>query len=80
MHNSLFDFIESNDILHRNQFGFQREKLTEHPVLDLYTNMLQVIENKERTSWFFYFVNAFDSVNHEILLDKPSIPLFKSYL
>ena len=89
MYNRLFDFIETSDILCKNQFGFQRRKSTEHTVLDLYTNILQAIESKEETSCIFLdFAKAFDTVNHEILFGKlenygiRGLPLiwFKSYL
>ena len=89
LYNRFFDFIEINDISDKNQFGFQRGKSTEHAVLDLYTNILQVIESKEKTSCIFLdFTKAFDTVNHEILLGKlehygiRGLPLvcFKSYL
>ena len=67
MYNRLFDFTEINDILYKNQFGFQREKSTEHAVLDLYTNILQAIESKEKSSCIFLnFPKTFDTVNHEI--------------
>ena len=89
MYNQLFDFTEINDILYKNQFGFQWEKSTEHAVLDLYTNILQAIESKEKSSCIFLnFPKTFDTVNHEILLGKlehygiKGLPLiwFKSYL
>ena len=52
-------------------FGFQRGKSSEHAVLDLYTNILQAIETKEKTSCIVLdFSKAFDTVNHKILLSK----------
>ena len=57
--------------MHKNQFGFQRGKSTEHVVLDLYTNILQATERKEKTRCIFSdFAKAFDNVHHEILLVK----------
>ena len=81
--------MEINDILYKNQFGFQKGKSTEYPVLDLYTNIVQAFESTEKTSCVFLgFSKAFDTVNHEILLGKlehygiRGLPLiwFKSYL
>ena len=89
MYNRLFDFIEVNNILYKNQCGFQRGKSTEHAVLDLYANILQAMESKEKTSCIILdFPKAFDTLNHEILLGTlghygiRGLPLiwFKSYL
>ena len=46
-------FLEINDILCKNQFGFQWGKSTENAVLDLYKSILQAIESKEKTSCIF---------------------------
>ena len=89
MYSRFIDFIEINDILYKNQFGFQRGKSTEHALLDLYRNIVQSIKSEEKTSCIFLdFAKAFDTVNHEILLGKlehygiRGLPLiwFKSYL
>ena len=40
-------------------------------MLDLYTNMLQAIESKEKTRCIVLdFSKSFDTVNHKILLSK----------
>ena len=84
-----FDFIEINDIFYKNEFGFQRENITEHTVFDLYTNKLQTIESKEKaSSVFLEFAKTFASPNHKIRVDKLELygvrglplTLFKSYL
>ena len=62
---------------------------TDHAILDLITNKIKAIENREKScSIFLDFAKAFDTVNHEILLKKlkyygiRGLPLnwFKSYL
>ena len=83
----LFDFIETKK---KKEFHFQRRKSTEDEVLDLYTNILQVIEKKKKTRSciFWYFAKIFETVNHEKLLSKlehyfirgTPITWFKSYL
>ena len=89
MYSRFIDFIEINDILYKNQFGFQRGKSTEHALLDLYRNIVQSIKSEEKTSCIFLdFAKAFDTVNHEILLGKLEhygiraliLIWFKSYL
>ena len=76
-------------ILFKHQFGFQKQKSTEHAILDIYNNIITAIENKETPCCIFLdFAKAFDTVNHEILLNKlehygiRGLPLswIKSYL
>ena len=55
MYSRLYDFIEINNILSKNQFGFQRGKSTEHGVLDFHANILQAIKSKEKTSQLYIF-------------------------
>ena len=75
--------------MYKHQYGFQRRKSTDHAILDLHTNIVKAIENREKScSIFPDFTKAFDMVNHDILLKKlkyygiRGFPLnwFKSYL
>ena len=70
MYRRLIDFINKNELLFQHQFGFQKGKSTKHAILDLYYN-IKGIENQEKTPCIFLdFAEAFDTVNHEILLKK----------
>ena len=69
--------------------GFQKGKSTEHVILDLCSNIIQVIEKQEEPCTIFLnFSKAFDTVNHEILLAKlqyyeirgTTLKWFESYL
>ena len=89
MHNRLMGYLEKYDMLFKHQFGFQKRKSTEHVILDLYSNITQVIEKQEKVYIIFLdFAKAFDTVNHEILLAKlqyygirgSTLKWFESYL
>ena len=75
--------------MYKHQDGFQRGKSTDHAILDLHTNIIKAIENREKScSIFLHFAKDFDTVNQEFLLKKlkyygiRGLPLnwFKSYL
>ena len=62
-------FLLKKNYIHNSQFGFQQGKLTEHAILDLYTNIIQSMEKQEKSSYIFLdFAKAFDTVDHKILL------------
>ena len=71
IYNRLLFHLEENDILYTTQFGFRAKHSASHALLDLLMNSLQAIENKEIiVGVFLDFKKAFDSINHQILLDK----------
>ena len=71
MHRRLVDFLEKNNIIYEHQYGFQKNKSTSSAILDLYSQLIESIENKKfACSIFLDFAKAFDTVNHEILLKK----------
>ena len=89
MYNRLIEFIDKNNILIPNQFGFQKNKSTEMAVNAIINNIINSYENKDTAYCIFLdFAKAFDTVNHNILLKKlehygiRGTPLnwFKSYL
>ena len=79
-------YLEIYDMLFK---GFQKGKSTEHVILDLCSNIIQVIEKQEEPCTIsLNFSKAFDTVNHEILLAKlqyyeirgTTLKWFESYL
>merc|ERR1712168_742219 len=74
---------------YENQYGFQKGLSTEYAINSLLNNIIQCLENKEVGFCILLdFAKAFDTVNHEILLDKLNYygirgtaqKWFKSYL
>ena len=65
MHLRLTEFINNNNILNENQFGFQKNKSTELAISSITTNIIESFENKEYAHCIFLdFAKAFDTVNH----------------
>ena len=85
----LNEFKTKHQILYQNQFGFQKKKSTELAVNSIVSNVIKSLENKESAYCIFLdFAKAFDTVNHDILIQKldyygmrgNALNLFKSYL
>ena len=71
MYIRVIGFIERYNILYENQYGFQKGLSTEFAIHSLVNNIIQCLENKEVGFCILLdFAKAFDTVNHEILLDK----------
>ena len=66
MHKRLSDYLNKYNIFYDHQFGFQKEKLTDHAVLDLHANIIKAIENHEKTcASFLDFAKVFDNLNQQ---------------
>jgi hypothetical protein len=85
----LVNHLDRNKILYEHQYGFQRNRSTEHSIvhaLNYISNAMN--ENKYTIGVFFDLKKAFDVCSHEILLMKLSkmgitgtaLNWFKSYL
>ena len=89
MYNRLISFIDKNEILIPDQFGFQKNKSTEMAVNAITKQITNSFENKQTAYCIFLdFAKAFDTVQHDVLINKMEyygirgLPLkwFKSYL
>ena len=89
MYSRVIDFIKRYKILYENQFGFQKGLSTEFAINSLLNNIIKCLEEKEVGFCILLdFAKAFDTVNHEILLQKleyygirgTAHKWFKSYL
>ena len=68
MHKRAITFLNKNNILSNNQYGFRAGPLTQQVVIELVDKISQAIERKEYTVGLFLDLSkAFDTVNHHIL-------------
>ena len=89
IYNQYMDYIEKNNILSDLQFGFQTNKSTEHAISTILSNINNASSNNKSSYCIFLdFAKAFDTVNHDILIEKLkfygmnklTLDLFTSYL
>ena len=88
MHVRLYAFMEENNILFENQFGFKKQNSAVHALIQITEQIRSTIENgKCGCGIFIDLKKAFDTVNHAILLRKMehgirgmALQWFKSYL
>ena len=85
----LVNHLDRNKILYEHQYGFQRQKSTEHSIIHALNFIHKAMnENKYSVGVFFDLKKAFDVCSHDILLMKLSkmgitgtaLNWFKSYL
>jgi len=70
IYNRLLDYLNKYKILSDNQFGFRKHHSTENALTLFYDKISSPIDNNELTVGIFIDLSkAFDTVNHQILLD-----------
>ena len=71
MYNRLIEFINENGLVYEFQFGFQKGKSTSMALVTLIDNVTEALDKGECIIGVFLdFSKAFDTVDHDILLQK----------
>ena len=71
MHKRLYKFLETHNILFENQFGFRKNNSTSLALIQITEKIKETIDNKKFGCGIFIDLRkAFDTVNHNILLNK----------
>ena len=71
MHKRLYNYLQKFKIIYELQFGFRSNYSTNLALIEIIENIRQSLDNKEFTMGLYLDLSkAFDTVNHEILLNK----------
>ncbi len=74
IHRQLYTYLEQNDLLSKNQFGFRTKSSTQHAVMKLSDSIRQNMDKGLMTGAVFVDLRkAFDTVDHARLLWKLTI-------
>ena len=71
MYKQLYKYLTEHDIIYRHHFGFREGHSTDHALITLTDNILSAFNVKEHVLGLFMDMKkAFDTINHNILLQK----------
>ena len=89
IHSRLMSFIDKHNVLYKKQFGFRKKHSTIHALNSAIAQVVNGLSNNETVFGVYLdFSKAFDTVQHDILLEKLNhygirgimLNLIKSYL
>ena len=71
IHDQIYNFFETNNLLYTNQYGYRKGHSTEHAALTLVEKIINNIDNRIDTIAIFMDLSkAFDTIDHTILIKK----------
>ena len=71
MYNRLYKFLETNNLIYSLQFGFRQRHSTSHAFIHLTDKIKEQLDKENFACGIFVdFQKAFDTVDHEILIQK----------
>ena len=71
IHKRLYSFLNINDLLISNQFGFRKGHSTDYAIVQLLNKITESFANKEHIIGIFMDLSkAFDTIDHNILIYK----------
>lgn len=71
VHKRLLSHLQKHNVLYQYQFGFRKNHSTTLALIDVIDNIYKYLDNNEITIGIYLDLKkAFDTVNHDILLDK----------
>ena len=70
VHQHLYIFLENSNVLYDKQFGFRNKHSTMHALIEITEKIREALDKKHFTCGIIIDLQkAFDTVNHNILLD-----------
>ena len=71
VHERIYKFLEDYQCIYSLQFGFREKHSINHALIDITETIRQALDNKKFACGVFVDLQkAFDTVNHDILIDK----------
>ena len=70
IHNKLYPYLEEHNILVSNQNGFRKQHGTTDTIFKFINHIIDNMNDKKTIAVFIDFKKAFDTLNHQILIQK----------